>query len=391
MKGLVTEDPTHLKRLVAINRTITASLDVEQALRLIARSGGDLVRAASCLVLLRDSDDCLRIREAQGIPFARVAGFSGPMEESVLDDLRRFLQLSDSSSLSAAPIMADRMLQGVLVVVRDGPLDSEELWLLSALADQAAITLGNARLHQEVRSREARLQEEGVRSRKFVLELETLIKTLAHDLRSPLRSMTGCGELLLQEYGEQFLAGRGREYLDRIAAGARKMDTLIQDLLTYSNLAGGEPLLEPVDLETAVSKALGELKPLTAGPELVRIVPPLLRVHANPDVLVLILRNLLSNALKFVRPGEVPSVTVESERVEEYVRVSVSDAGIGIGEQFLGRIFGIFERLNRAEEFPGTGIGLAIVRIGMERMGGRCGVESKLGEGSRFWVELREA
>src|SRR5579859_3677984 len=276
MKSLVTEDHTLMKRFAAINRTITASLDVEEALGLIARNGCDLVGAVSCLVLLQDCDECLRIRAAQGIPPSLMAGFSGPMEESILDDLRHFLKISDAWSLSAAPIMMDRIVQGILIVVRDAPLDSEESWLLSALADQAAITLGNARLHEQVLSREARLQEEGERSRKFVLELETLIKTLAHDLRSPLRSMMGCSELLIHEYSEQFTAGKGREYMARIASGARKMDDLIKDLLTYSNLAGGELLLEPVDLEAAVSKALAELMPAIANPGLVRIVPPLL-------------------------------------------------------------------------------------------------------------------
>ena len=107
--------------------------------------------------------------------------------------------------------------------------------------------------------------------------------------------------------------------------------------------------------------------------------------------MIKVLRHLLSNAIKFVRPHDVPWVEVKAEALAGFVRVSVSDRGIGIHEKYFGRIFGVFERLNPAEDYPGAGIGLAVVRRGMERMGGRCGVESKPGEGSRFWVDLREA
>jgi signal transduction histidine kinase len=380
MKSAVAENLSLLKRLAAINRTMTASLDFEESLNLIAGSGAELVGASSCLVLLREPDERLRIRAAQGVDRSVAAGFIGPMQESVLDDLRKTLGLGDSGSLAAAPIMSERTVQGIMVVVRDTPLDSEETWLLSALADQAAITLGNARLHEK-------LQEEMEGSQKLVRDLEAFLHAVAHDLRSPLRIMTSCGDLLLHDYGGQFLSGNGRDYLTRIAFGARKMDTLIQDLLTYSNLARGKRSLEPVDLEDAVSDVLGEISDRV----LVRVRSPLGKVLANRAVVVQILRSLLSNALKFVRPGDVPSVELKAEPLGEFVRVSVSDTGIGISEKHLDRIFGVFERLNRAEEFPGTGIGLAIVRRGVEGLGGRCGVESEPGKGSRFWVDLRGA
>lgn len=391
MKNAVAENLTLLKRLATINRTITASLDFEQSLSLIAESGVELVGATSCLVLLRERDERLRIRAAQGVEPSVVADFIGPMEESVLADLRRMIGLPESQSLAAAPIVSDRMVQGVLVVVRDTPLDSEETWLLSALADQAAITLGNARLHEKLLSREERLHEEAECSRQLVRELEELIRTLAHDLRAPLRIMTSCGQLLLHDYGEQFAAGKGRDYLARIASGAQTMDALIRDLLTYSNLARQELRLDPVKVEEALSEALLELRTEIADRNLVRVEPPLFSVLANRGVVVKILRNLLSNALKFVRPGDTPSVAVRADVLGKFVRVTVSDAGIGIREEYLERIFGVFERVNRAEDYPGTGIGLAIVRRGVERMGGRCGVESTPGKGSRFWIELRGA
>jgi signal transduction histidine kinase len=392
MKAVMPERLIHLKRLVAINRTITTSLDFEEALRLVAASGAELVGADSCLVLLRGQDDFLHIRAAQGVDPAAQARFVGSMEESVVDELRTFLGIEASRSIAATPIMSERTVQGILVVIRDAPLNPEETWLLSALADQAAISLGNARLHEKVISHEAQLKGETERSYKLAKELEELVHTVAHDLRAPLRAMTGCGELLLEEYREQFQTGRGREYLVRIASGARKMDGLIHDLLTYTHLSRAELHLESVDLEGAISEVLSELQAeIDSRQGHVRVESPHLTVLAHRNILVKILGNLISNAVKFVDPGRKPLVEIRSELLGQVVRVSVQDNGIGIREEYLERIFGVFERLNRAEEFTGTGIGLAIVRRGVERMGGRCGVESTSGQGSRFWIELRSA
>src|SRR5262249_15798239 len=106
-------------------------------------------------------------------------------------------------------------------------------------------------------------------------------------------------------------------------------------------------------------------------------------------LLVQAVANLLSNAMKFVTPGTEPHVTVRAEQRRGVVRLWVEDNGIGIASTYHGRIFGAFERLNRMEAYPGTGIGLAIVQRSVERMGGRCGVESMPGEGSRFWIDLQ--
>ena len=210
MKATLPESLTLLQRLAAINRTITTSLDFERALGLIAESGLELVGATACFVLLRDQAEVLHVRAARGVDPVTVASFVGSMEESVLEDLRQFLGLAKSKCVSASPIMSEKTVQGILIVVRDAPLDGEETWLLSALADQAAISLGNARLHEQLISREAELQTEVARSLELTKELEALIHTVAHDLRAPLRTMTGCGELLLDEYEEQFQAMRGR-------------------------------------------------------------------------------------------------------------------------------------------------------------------------------------
>ena len=120
----------------------------------------------------------------------------------------------------------------------------------------------------------------------------------------------------------------------------------------------------------------------------VDVAGPLPAVHAHPTILPQVIANLLGNAVKFVAPGVVPQVRMLAEARDGWVRVWVQDNGIGIAPAYQGKLFQVFERLHTQDEYPGTGIGLAIVRRAMERMGGRFGLESKVGQGSRFWIEL---
>jgi signal transduction histidine kinase len=170
------------------------------------------------------------------------------------------------------------------------------------------------------------------------------------------------------------------------------MDTLIQDLLAYSRLVRAEVSLDPVSLETVVDEACGalEIELKERGGE-IAVERPLGRVRGHRAVLGQIVTNLLANAVKFTRPDTPPRVRVRSARDEGRVRLWVEDNGIGIEPQHRERIFRAFERLHGAQQYPGTGIGLAIVQKGATRLGGQAGVESEPGAGSRFWVDLAEA
>jgi signal transduction histidine kinase len=167
------------------------------------------------------------------------------------------------------------------------------------------------------------------------------------------------------------------------------MDKLVEDLLDYSRLTRTELPIERVDLDALLSQVLkgmeGEVRERKAE---VRVDPSLPTVLGHRSTLDQVLTNLLSNATKFVAPGVLPRVRVRGEIRDDWVRLWVEDNGIGIPPEQDHRIFGVFEHLHRQEEYPGTGIGLAIVKKAMERMGGRVGVESQVGEGSRFWIEL---
>jgi signal transduction histidine kinase len=167
------------------------------------------------------------------------------------------------------------------------------------------------------------------------------------------------------------------------------MDALIQDLLAFSQLARAEIRLEAVNLTNIVDAALRELAPEVerVGAK-VQVEGSLPTVPAHASTLRQVLTNLLSNAIKFTAPGVKPQVRIRSERREDIERLWIEDNGIGIAPEYHARIFMLFERLHKTEEYPGTGIGLAIVSRAMERMGGRIGVESAPGQGSRFWIEF---
>ena len=169
------------------------------------------------------------------------------------------------------------------------------------------------------------------------------------------------------------------------------LDALVLDLLAYAQVARAEMMLTAASVPTAWAAALAQNEQAIADTRArVEAALPLPNVRAHPATLGQVLANLLGNALKFVRPGVVPQVRLWAEERAEGVRLWIEDNGIGIAPEHQERVFRVFERLH-AKEYSGTGIGLSIVRKGIERMGGRVGLESVPGKGSRFWLELPTA
>ncbi len=259
------------------------------------------------------------------------------------------------------------------------------------------------RLHQEAeearaeirryaQTLELRVAERTRELQESVDKLAAFCYSVSHDLRAPLRAIHGYTEALLDDSAES-LNQVGREYFRRIIKSARGMEQLINDLLELSRLGRAPLERQAVPLLTVVREALTQVDTEMAGAT-VEIEPELdetWAVTAHFRTLVQIVANLLSNGAKFVAPGVTPRVHVGVEQNEARVRLKVKDNGIGIARQYQERIFRGFERLHRTEQYPGTGVGLAIVRSGIERMGGRVGVESEPGVGSVFWIELPRA
>ena len=238
---------------------------------------------------------------------------------------------------------------------------------------------------------ERRVAERTEQLAAAVREMSSFTHTIAHDLRAPLRAMSGFSQAMIDDYGAQ-MEPKCLEFARRVAASAWRMDALIRDLLTYGGLIHVDLPCEPVDLDFLLRNVMdGMTGEILQRDAVVRLARPLGWAQGHPAMLVQVMANLVSNGVKFVTPGTSPLVFVRTEKRDRSVRLWVEDNGIGIAPEFQDRIFGVFERLHREEEYPGTGIGLAIVRKAVERMGGRSGVESTPGRGSKFWIELPEA
>jgi signal transduction histidine kinase len=201
--------------------------------------------------------------------------------------------------------------------------------------------------------------------------------------------MYGLAHALVEDYGDT-LDEQARDYARRIVHEASHLDQLIRDLLEYSRLTRIEVALEAVNVQDVVDAALHNLdEDIRARHAVVEVEPNLPQLRANRTVLIQVLTNLISNAVKF--GGSEPTVRVRAQNENGRARIWVEDEGIGIAPKHHERIFRAFERLHGEERYPGTGIGLAIVHKAIERLGGRVGVESQEGQGSRFWFELPRA
>ncbi len=273
--------------------------------------------------------------------------------------------------------------------------DGEMLAMIGAIGSQVGQFIERKTVEAEVRrlneNLERRVAERTAQLAEAVREMSSFTYTIAHDLRAPLRSMTGFCQAIIDDYGRA-MDPTCLDYARRVAGSAQRMDALIRDLLTYGRLIHLEIDPVPVELDPLVRAIVDEMATeLTQREAVVKLARPLGSVQGNAGMLAQVILNLISNAVKFVPPGTHPRVMVRSERRGRLLRLWVEDNGIGIAPEFHARIFGIFERLNREEEYPGTGIGLAIVRKALERMGGNSGVESVSGKGSKFWIELPAA
>jgi PAS domain S-box-containing protein len=274
---------------------------------------------------------------------------------------------------------------------------------------EGALRHAKAMLANHAAEQELLVAERTAKLLETVAELQAFSYSVAHDMRSPLRAMQSFAQFLFEEYSSK-LDEQGIDYLQRIMRSAARLDGLIQDVLSYSSVLHATMVMEPVDLDRLI-RDLIQTYPNGLKTE-IHIQGKLPKVVGSEALLTQCFSNLLSNAAKFVSPGTAPHIEVWAEDCISVrretdpetarpsmlsgpggatVRIWVEDNGIGIAHENRDRIFGMFERINPAKEYPGTGIGLAVVRKAAERMGAQLGLESELSKGSRFWIELQKA
>ena len=253
--------------------------------------------------------------------------------------------------------------------------------ITAAKRADAEIHALNTQLEQRVKERTAELEV-------AVKELEAFTYTVSHDLRAPLRALDGFSQAVLQDFSAE-VPETGQRYLKIIRESAQKMGQLIDDLLAFSRVGRQQPKLRAVDNALLVRNALQQLAPMREGRQVELRIGELPHAEGDPAMLNQVWINLLSNALKYSRKTEAAVIEVGALHEPGGPVYFVRDNGVGFDMRYAHKLFGVFERLHRADEFEGTGVGLAIVQRIVQRHGGSVRTEASPGRGATFFFQLR--
>ncbi|KAA0092679.1 HAMP domain-containing protein [Mycolicibacterium sp. P1-18] len=246
------------------------------------------------------------------------------------------------------------------------------------------------------RTAEAQLDEQAVELRRSNAELEQFAYVASHDLQEPLRKVTSFCQLLEKRYRDK-LDDRGVEYIDFAVDGAKRMQVLINDLLTFSRVGRLNAARTDVDLDAALDDGLANLAVAIeeTAAEILRPAEPLPQVVGDPTLLAMLWQNLIGNAMKFHREGVAPRIAIDWERTtdpadsaEPHYSFTLSDNGIGIAPEFVDKVFVIFQRLHGRDSYGGTGIGLALCKKIVEHHGGAIWIDTSYTDGTRFRFTL---
>ncbi len=434
--------------LNVVSRTVSASLQLEEVMTAAIEAVAKMLHTDMALIFLQEDNRLRLLAESSWqekyrhkvTPLHRLGqclcGLSAQQNEALYSaDIHKDLRCTweeckkaGMRSFAALPLASGGEVIGVLGLASAKERDfSVRAEFLETLADTIATGLKNALLHRQIQQHAAELEERVAKRtaeleersaeteklnqamlamledlqtanaryvrvtqklQKANRELETFTHSVSHDLKAPLRGIDGYSRLLLADYADK-LDEDGQYFLRTIRAATIQMNQLIDDLLTYSRLEQRATQNEATRLrefvDTILQHHLDDIQ--TAGGEVSNTVPDI-TISTDPMGLEMAIRNVLTNALKFARKDSPPRIEISGHETENGCIITVKDNGIGFDMKFHDRIFGIFQRLHRSEDYPGTGVGLAIVRKAMTRLGGRVWAESSPGEGATFFLEI---
>lgn len=352
---------------------------------------GDALKLNACVGIPADAAPCLECLDFRG----GICGLVLPQNiQERNDPLANLVRTYGIRTYGCNPLLSGERLIGTLSFgSRQRDQFSEgELHFLRTISQYVAIAMERFHTEEQLRSAKKNLESEVNRRtaslREAVSELEHFSYTITHDMRAPLRSMTGFSQILLDESAD-VLRPEHREFLHKIVKSADRMDALIRDALDYNKIVREQIALTPIDTHSLLKDMIESYSNFQTPNASIQIDGELPEVLGTAAGLTQCFSNLLNNAVKFVRPGETPAVRIWATNGGENIRLWFEDNGIGIEKDHQASLFRMFQRLN--QNYEGTGIGLALVRKVIERMGGKVGVESEPGQGSRFWVELKPA
>jgi signal transduction histidine kinase len=379
-----------LRKLSDISRAFTYTTSFDEVARLTATRGADLLGASGTVVMLNDSDGQLQVRAAHGIDEGRVTRFRAPLDDEVIGRLQGLFAVSDEC-LIAVPLVVSGAVTGLLAAALGRSSTESDEWLFSALADQAAVALENARVGEEVRPQlESRLRaSEGATNAK-----DRALSTLAHDIRSPLGAIDGyCAILEDGIYGS--INEKQREALARVRMSGRHLLSLLDNVMDIARLSAGVMGVsdEVVDLGDVARQAVDMLTPASyAKHQTLRLAPgAAAAAHGDAARIRQVLVNLIGNAVKFTPPDGAITVSVATVHAgdSEWGEIRVTDNGPGIAAAERDAIFQPYYRSEATADLPGIGLGLAISHALVAQMGGSLSVESEVNAGSSFTIRLR--
>jgi chemotaxis family two-component system sensor kinase Cph1 len=286
------------------------------------------------------------------------------------------------------PIINDGKVFGAITIYSEetNPFSEEEKGLLKELSDDVAYGLTSIRLRIEKEKSDKVLQETMEEIQRSNAELEQFAYATSHDLREPLRMITSFLQLLEKRYKDQ-LDDDANDYIGFAVDGAKRLDAMIEDILLYSKISNKNRELTKVNFNKVIEQVYVNLSTSIDENDAEINYDSLPTLLSDEHLMIQLFQNLIGNALKY-RSKETPKINISSQKEETQYIFSVKDNGIGINKKHLNNIFTIFQRLHTNEEYPGTGIGLAIVQKIVHQFGGKIWAESKLGKGSTFYFTI---